>query len=367
MKKVALYDPYLNILGGGERYVLSILKVFAHHGYQPIIFWDSDLTKKIKDKFSLQFNLPAGRQGIKLEFVPNIFKNRSFPSSTLKKLQSLRTFDYFLYVTDGGYFFSSAKKNYIYAMVPQQSLYSKSLINRLKMSNYTFITHSKFTQNQLTGWGIQTKLLYPYIDIPDILSLPKKEKIILCVGRFFKHLHSKRQDLTIKAFLLLKKNPVFHDYKLIIVGGLQKEDETYFTELESFSHEDPSIELKPNISYNLLTEYYKKSMFYWHFAGFGIDENRHPELVEHMGITPIEAMTYGSIPFCYAAGGPKEIISQGENGFLFHNEDELMKQMLDLQKNQDRIQSIQKQGMEFARKNFSYSVFEKNVIKLFQL
>lgn len=354
MKKIALYDPYLNILGGGERYVLSILKVFESHGYECSIFWNTDVTKEMEQKFGIKFHT--------LNFIPHIF-----PSTTLKTLRTLRTFNYFLYVTDGSYFFSSAKHNYIYAMVPQELLYSKNLINRLKMSNYTFITHSKFNENRLKNWGIQTQLLYPYIDIPDRVSLSKKEKIILCVGRFFKHLHSKRHDLAIKAFLLLKQNQKFQYYKLIIAGGLQKEDKDYFNSLKNLAKNDSSILLKPNIGFSELYKLYDLSTFYWHFAGFGIDETKHPELVEHMGITPLEAMAHGVISFCYNAGGPKETISQGENGFLFKSKDELIKQMINIVKKQDELQSMQIKGIKFAGKNFSYPVFKKNVIKLFDL
>lgn len=252
-------------------------------------------------------------------------------------------------------------------MVPQQSLYSKNILNRIKTLHCIFITHSQFTRNHLENWGIQSKLLYPYIPLSKTISLPKKEKIIVSVGRFFKHLHSKRHDLAIQTFSLLKKSTAFRDYRLVVVGGLQKEDQRYFSELKTIADKDASIELKPNISYDLLVTYYKKSMFYWHFAGFGIDENRYPELVEHMGITPIEAMAYGSIPFCYAAGGPKEIITQGRNGFLFKSEDELMKEMTGLVTKQNAMYSMQKRAMEFVAKNFGYPVFEKNVVNLFQL
>lgn len=352
MKKVALYDPYLNILGGGERYVLSILKVFESHGYECSIFWNTDVTKKIKQKFGIKFHT--------LNFIPHIF-----PSSPLKTLQALRTFDSFIYVTNGSYFFSSAKHNYIYAMVPQKILYPQSLLHRLKTLNYTFITHSKFTKKHLADWNIQTKLLYPYINIPTKISLFKKEKTILCVGRFFKHLHSKRHDIAIKVFSLLKKNPLFRDYKLIIAGGLQKEDKDYFNSLKNLAKNDSSILFKPNISFYELYKVYRLSTFYWHFAGFGIDEDRHPELVEHMGIAPLEAMAYGVIPFCYNAGGPKEIISQGENGFLFKSEDEFIKQMINIVKKQDYLQSIQIKSMKFACKNFSYPVFEKRVKEIF--
>ncbi|EKE14265.1 MAG: hypothetical protein ACD_12C00601G0004, partial [uncultured bacterium] len=33
-KRIALYDPYLSTLGGGEKHILSILDVFAEQGYE---------------------------------------------------------------------------------------------------------------------------------------------------------------------------------------------------------------------------------------------------------------------------------------------------------------------------------------------
>ena len=43
IKRVALYNPYLDTLGGGEKHILSILDVFAEQGYEINIFWDKNL------------------------------------------------------------------------------------------------------------------------------------------------------------------------------------------------------------------------------------------------------------------------------------------------------------------------------------
>jgi hypothetical protein len=43
-KKAALYDPYLDVMGGGEKHILSILQVLEHEGYEANVFWDHDLT-----------------------------------------------------------------------------------------------------------------------------------------------------------------------------------------------------------------------------------------------------------------------------------------------------------------------------------
>ncbi len=360
MRKTAtLYDPYLDTLGGGERYILSILKVLNDQGYKTSIFWDKDLTFEINNRLSLQYN-------IKLEFLPNIFR-KSAPLGFINKLIALKKFDYFLYVTDGSYFVSSAKKNFTYIMVPKKEIVNMNIINRLKTINHTFITHSQFTKNWLEKNGINSLLLYPYIEIPDDKSF-NKEKIIVSVGRFFKHLHSKRQDLAIKFFRELKQNnSLFKDFKLVLAGGLNNEDKTYFDEIRKIAGNDSSIILKPNISRQELDLLYKQAMFYWHFSGYGVDEEKNPHLVEHMGITPLEAAAAGTIPFCYEAGGPKEIITDGINGFLFKNEDELIKKMSKIITDEDLQNKIRAAGVQFVKDNFSYDIFKKNVFKILNI
>ena len=353
--RVALYNPYLDTLGGGEKHILSILKVLQEEGFEINIFWDKDLTEQIEEKFSLHYIN-------KLEWLPNIFKNKTFPFSTLKTLQTLRTFNYFFYVTDGSYFFSTAKKNFVFCMVPQKNLYPYNIINILKTWNYQFIANSQFTGNWLNKWGIKNQVIHPYIDDVFINSnVNNKEKNILSVGRFFPHLHSKQQEVVIKLFKKIKKNGLFRDYKLIIAGGLKKEDKDYFHKLKALVNNDKSIYLKPNLNFDELYKLYKLSNFFWHFTGYGIDENIHPEQVEHLGITPLEAMASGCITFCYNAGGPKEIIKNGETGFLFNNEKELIEKMELCIKNQELSKKIINNAKKYVKENFSYEVLKKRV------
>jgi hypothetical protein len=123
-KSVALYDPYLDILGGGEKYILSVLKILEQLGLEINIFWDKDLSSEIKDRLSVNFN--------KLKFIPNIFNK----ASNIGKLITLKQFDYFFYLTDGSYFLSSAKKNFIYVMVPKKELVNMNFINKTKLFFY---------------------------------------------------------------------------------------------------------------------------------------------------------------------------------------------------------------------------------------
>ncbi len=356
--KVGLYNPFLDTLGGGEKHILSILEVFAEQGAEITIFWDKDLSKEIKNRFSLHYIN-------KMKFLASSFKKRS-PLQTLRTLQTLKTFDYFFYVTDGSYFFSSAKKNFVFCMVPDKKLYNMNLLNRLKLWNYKFISNSPYTTKWLTKWGINSVTIPPCID--DKLftnNQNKKEKVILSVGRFFSHLHSKKQDLMIKTFQDLKtKSKEFKDYKLILAGGLMKEDRKYFNDLKKLAGNDSSIIFKSNIELYEFYRLYRLSTYYWHFTGLGVDEEKNPELVEHFGIAPLEAMASGCLTFCYSAGGPKELIVDGKNGFLFSDVDELIGKMVKVNSNEVLKEKIVKNGREFVKENFSYKVFREKVLKL---
>src|SRR3989344_4250284 len=125
--KVALFDPFLDTLGGGEKHILSILKVLDEAGFAINIFWDNNLQKQIQDRFQFEFKN-------KLNFLPNIFIKQNH----FGKLITIKQFDFFFYVTDGSYFFSSAKKNFVFSMVPDIKLYRMNFLNRLKLMNYKF-------------------------------------------------------------------------------------------------------------------------------------------------------------------------------------------------------------------------------------
>ncbi len=349
-RKAALYNPYLDTLGGGEKYTLSILQVLDDLGFHIDIYWDEDLTSAIKDRLNIEFK--------NLTFVPNIFKSKSI---FLKKLTILKEYEIFFYITDGSYFISSAKKNFVYAMVPDRHLYS-GFLNKIKLLNWRFITHSRFTQKFLAKWGITSDVLYSYLsdDFLSVKETTKKEKIILTVGRFFTHLHAKKHDEIIKVFKSNKQK--LKGFKLVLAGGLKQEDQEYFAKLKMLAGNDPDIVFKPNLPFSELLDLYKKSLVYWHFAGFGIDEEKNPEAVEHFGLTPLEAMSSGCMTFVYGAGGPAETIIDGENGFVFQSERELIKKTLEILSDEKKQNTIRKNALSYIKDNFSYDVFRKNVV-----
>ena len=137
-----------------------------------------------------------------------------------------------------------------------------------------------------------------------------------------------------------------------------EEDRDHFTTLQQMAGNNPQIEFHVNIPFSKLLQLYDHAEYYWHFAGFEVDESIHPEQTEHLGITPIEAMARGCITMAYRAGGPKEIIHDGETGYLFTSQAELFSQMHEADEKRDQI--IQN-ARTYVSTHFSYSVFEKRV------
>lgn len=350
-KKAALYDPYLDTMGGGEKHILSILQIL-NESHDIDIFWHEDLSDVIDSKLHISF-----------KHKPR-FLNTWDTVGTLQKFQMLGAYDIFLYVTDGSYFFSSAKKNVAFCMVPQKSLYSMTPLNLLKTWNYTFISNSEYTKERLKGWEIFSEVIYPYIDSSllhnDVITT--KKPMILSVGRFFPHLHSKRQDIAIEWFKVLKKEfDMFQNYSLILAGSVQPEDEEYLHMLKGMANGRDDIIFKTNIAFEEMRTLYNDATFYWHLAGWRIDEKIHPEAVEHLGITPLEAMSSGCITCAYNIGGPAEIIKHDKTGYLFNNQQQLFEIMRDIQCDTEKQKKIQIEAKKYVVEHFSYEVFKKRV------
>lgn len=357
-KKALLYNPYLDVLGGGERHVLSMMNVIAEAGYSVDIAWD-DTT--ILDKIHTHLDIKVDA----FTCIPNVFRE----NNSHKRNGVTANYDIFIYVTDGSYFVSKAKQNYIFAMYPLKSLYTWTPLTWLKLRNYAIIANGDFTADRVRDWlKRETHVLYPYIDTQFFQHNPQKAKTIMSVGRIFQHLHSKRHDIVIDAFIKLKNDyDEFKDFNLEVIGGLKKEDEEYLTSLQKMTEGRSDITFHVNISYDQLRSKYASAMFYWHAGGFDIDEDLHPESVEHVGITPLEAMASGCVTFCYDAGGPKRYIDNGRTGYLYSSIDDLIYKthtaFQGLQKTDDIVQSAQ----AYVSEHFSYPVFKNAAEQIFKL
>ncbi len=306
MKKALIYDPYLNTLGGGERYVYSFALGLIENGYQVVLAWPS---RKELDEAQVRFGLDLSQITIDEE----AYKLCSQKTAYTERLSFTKEYDLIFWVSDGSLPFLFSKNNLIHLQVPFKKIGGNATITNLKTVFINkFVYNSDFTRNVLEKHLQPDKgiVLYPPIDI-DSFTPGKKENIILSVARFDSPSHGKRQDVLIDAFRILSEKT--KGYQLILAGGLVG-DEVVIQKLRNLA-KGLKVEFVINPDFSELKSLYAKSKFFWHAAGYEINEQTDPEKVEHFGMTTVEAMASGAVPVVIAKGGQKEIVVHG-TGFL---------------------------------------------------
>lgn len=312
MKKALLYSPYLDILGGGERYLLTIASALPSL-YETYLIGRENLREKIRD------NLNIDLSSVKIINTGDFLKLNPF-----NRLVKTRGFDCLFYMTDGSLFFSKALRNFL---IIQSTLHipPQTQINRWKSYNWKLICYSGFMQKLIKKRiGLNAQILSPGINVSSYSakSVPK-EKIILTVGRFFPYPHNKRHDFLIDVFCRNYQKH-FSGWKLVVAGGLSEDGgKQILLDLQKRGENYP-VEFLVNLSFAELVAQYKKAKIYWHATGVGSDLTKYPEKAEHFGITTLEAMAAGAVPVVYGQGGQADILTDGTDGFLWQTEIELV-------------------------------------------
>lgn len=321
MKKILIVSPYLDHLGGGERYMLSVASVLESMGHQIYFGWDnlSEITT-LADMFGLTLKSP------KLD--PSI-KQLYFAGNQLSMYLATRPYDLVIYLSDGSIPLLGGRKNIIHMQVPFHDVGGRSWKNKIKNQLISkFIVNSNFTKQIVDQeFGIQSVVLYP--PVKKILEKAPKDNIILSVGRFEPSLNAKKQDVLIDVWKSLYTQ--LPGWKLVLAGASSSDD--WLGSLKTRAAGLP-LEFAVNISYDQLCKLYAKSQIYWHAAGYGIDEHKNPELTEHFGITTVEAITAGCIPLVVPRGGQSEIVKNPN--LHWNTKDELLVKTLDLIANPDK-------------------------------
>jgi glycosyltransferase involved in cell wall biosynthesis len=152
-------------------------------------------------------------------------------------------------------------------------------------------------------------------------------------------------------------------WKLVLAGG-SVNDSSYVKRLKLFikSHDIP-VEIKENIENSELKKLYATAKIFWHACGLEQDAKRNPNLIEHFGMTTVEAMQNKCAPIVIDGGGQKEIVEHGKNGFRFANTGKLKKYTLALIKNEKLLGKIQIEAKKRSE-NFSKPIFQKSFKEL---
>ncbi len=287
------------------------------------VFWDNeDDLQALLERFPLNL--------FKVNLVHNIFSART---STLTRLIETKKYDVIIFLSDGSLPLVLAKKLFVHIQQPLTTMQtSGSIINKIKIDRVNgFFCNSEFTKSFIDKrFHLKTTILYP----PVVLSPKKveKENIILHVGRFriknIKNDDYKKQAVMLNAFKSMVKNGL-KDWKFVLAVSIQEKDKDAFESMKKSAVGFP-IEFLVNKNNDQLWDIYSKAKIYWHASGFGEDLVAYPEFAEHFGISTVEAMGAGAVPVVINAGGQREIVNEGINGFFWDTIEELKAKTLRL-------------------------------------
>lgn len=380
--RIGIYCPYLGAaLGGGERYMLTIAEHLSQN-HRVDIFWSSArLRERVKERLKIDLN--------RVNFVEDIFSSKINLHNTainrvedlLKRWRITSQYNVIFYMSDGSLPFLFAKKNLIHFQIPFINVGGCSVTNRLKKRLInTFFCNSCFTKGFVDReFNVDSEVIYPPVSIEDFKP-GKKENLILSVGRFTKieeqsgpirPLHAKRQDALIDGFKQVWEADLpasrvdGSGWKMVLAGGALDEDKDYIEKLKKAAKGLP-IEILVNVDFVTLQKLYSKAKIFWHAAGFGEDEQKHPERMEHFGIAIVEAMAAGCAPMVIGKGGIPEIIVDQKNGFLWQTKEELVKLTRQLADSPQKIKKISAQAIKDSQR-FSKKVFCQKIDELIKI
>lgn len=357
--KIGIYDPYLDDLGGGEKYMMMLAICLARNNHQVTVFWDrKDDLENLKQRFLLDLS------GINLS--KNIFSPHV---GFLERIFETRKYDMLIVLSDGSIPFVLSKKLFIHIQQPLAHIPKVSLKTKFKLKRIDKIfCNSYFTKSFIDkSFNLDTCVIYPPVELyPEKV---KKENIILNVGRLRVRDVTiggvpvgdyKKQTVLVDVFKQMAKNKL-NGWKFVLAVSVKNEDKEAFKAIQERAKGYP-IEFLVNKNNKELWEIYNKASIYWHATGFGEDLNVHPEYAEHFGISTVEAMGAGAIPVVINAGGQKEIVEDTESGFLWDTEEELINKTLKLIKD-DQLRkkmslAAQKRAEFFAGERFCKEVIE---------
>lgn len=347
MKKRAIFfDPYLETVGGGERYVLTLVEHLLQKGWELVLVGE----EKLKEKFVSRFNL--GLEGLK--FVSGV-------GSPLGRFRTFKGYDLFFWLSDGSIPWLFSKKNILHFQVPFHNVNGRSLQNQLKLKKISSVVcNSEFTKSFIDKeFGVNSIVVYPPVEV-DLLRSGEKENLILAVGRFSQLLQAKRQDILIEVFKKMVDDGLT-DWQLVLIGGADVGATEYLKALKEQSRNYP-IRVLENLSFREVRDFYGKAKIFWNASGFGIDEEKEPERVEHFGMVVVEAMAADCVPVVVGKGGIKEIVKEGETGLFWETKEDLIQKTLLLIKSPAMIkkisQKVAKSSQEYSKEKFCQE-FEK--------
>lgn len=347
--KIGLYDPYLDTLGGGENYMLTMALCLSKN-HEVTIFWDNE--EEIRNGAKTRFNLNLSG----ISFKKNIFSTKI---STYERLVHSKKYNSLVVLSDGSIPIVLSNL-YVHFQSPMVGI-KPSLLDRYKISRIKKVfVNSLFTKEHIDStFHINSVVLYPPIRLYS--GNYKKKNIILNVGRYgIRNSNSsyKKQEELLDAFIEMVKKGLT-GWELVLVVSIKDTEKDQLHILRNKIGKYP-ITILENPDNEILKKQYGEAKIYWHASGFGEDIKKYPGRAEHFGMSTVEAMSAGAVPIVINLGGQKEIVEDSISGLLWNTKEELIKKTQMVIKDTEVMKKLSENAIKRS-KNFSIEKFDTEI------
>jgi GT2 family glycosyltransferase len=368
--RIGIYDHAFHFAGGGQRYIAKAAEILQDiYDVTYIANKDSSL-EKYREWFGIDLSR-CSLKVIKLPFYENI--GGIFIDEVHVSVANTNYFDPISRESVHYDIFLNA--NMLSRVEPRSPLSifmchfpDQDIGKYFSVHRYDYlITNGEYTSFWVEKkWGIiPTIILYPPVDMYNSESSPdRKEKIILSVARFEVG-GSKKQLEMIRAFHELSKTykVVADEWNLVLVGG-NHDGNPYFIKLlkEIKMIRPANIVLKPNLANDEVRDLYQRASIFWHACG--LSEFR-PHLIEHFGMTTVEAMQNFCVPIVIDGGGQREIVEHGKIGFRFDSIEQLKEYTLKVIRDDELRKEMARNAYEKSHE-FNSEIFRNQLLTFMQ-
>lgn len=355
MTRIGIFNPYPSGLGGGEKYLYTILEQAVNTPGVEVVL----LSPARPD---------LGRwRELGVEVEPNAFRWRR--AGQLSVTAHTRGLDLFVAIANHFPPLSLARRSAVIVQFPFAFLRDpgglpsllgrvRAAERRMRLASYdTVLCYSEFVRRAIVE---RLEIPAPVVIAPPVdteqAAPGRKGPNVIAVGRFFPSAlgNNKKHDVLIDAFRRLAADPRSAGWTLHLAGGCHHDEgsQRHLRDLRLRAQDLP-VRFYVNAEGSELAGLYSDSTLFWHAAGHG--ETR-PERFEHFGITTVEAMAYGCVPVVPALGGQTEIVADGRNGRLWSSVDELVSISGELMANPSATQALAaaavRDAVRFSRERF---------------
>lgn len=313
--RVGVFNPTLNVYGGGEFVTLVIANTLAQNNYDVILFTNEEINQREIEKFfgkSLDPSIKAivrpstVQRGGLLDFYQTIFRSYIFKSKCDIWIDSYSNCVFpwtnisYIHFPFLNHYYYRPKFPYLKSrnILPVGGLphtfFEKNFVN---YDGKLILANSHFTADEIRRFsGKKAEVLYPPVSSinfnnnPETLTKNQRKNLVVTISRFapFKRL----EEIPYIASLT---EPNIH---FAIIGRVHHRDTLLSLQklTEKLGLKD-RVKFFPDASRMEMKQILKNAKIYLHTM-----------IGEHFGISIVEAMAMGCIPIVHDSGGAKEFV-----------------------------------------------------------